>query len=561
MTANMSQSKNNNTQGSKDTPPRAALNVKVKGSSNENTKMTEASFKTIQNTEEEFEDEAYSFQQSMESSTLNKKRVEPEAPYLTYRHASYDGLVEQKAGRYHSLTLDDADNLSAQEALYKASVFVRPQRTRRSSSQADSILHALTPPSHSLKARRFSKNNVTSVGMSRKRSLVSEYQKELSSHSAVSPRFMTLRKLSEVTTLPSYGYPYAQQPEAMIPPVPQIPSHLTPSSSPPLAPMAPPSPPSHSPVHGPKVDELDAIDYMHQIWTQHQQAWEEQRNEAFGLAEALVSRIEQDVQQRLGLLSHKECGQLKARVAQLEKQHEIDVAIIKSQQMDKEKVESRLKQEEVKWAEMKSQHQGMKAHVACLEQTNRQLTHLLSEMEKATTVTCSEKSRAKSERSLPPPLTQEGPVTWADMMESEDEAKKNAEMWATKYRELEKAHQGFCHKLKQEKANHQKWKAEKEQEIRQLKQIDSINRVQLDYLQTELKKTKPSHRHASNNNSHLHKYQRVTKRAQNYVAKDGYLTFTAEMNGQLSKYSVRIPQDQARYTSYLNPNAPAWTKA
>lgn len=134
------------------------------------------------------------------SLMLDSKPEDSEAfNYSTYRHASYDGLIEQRSGRYHSLSLDD-DSLSAQEALY-TSAYVRSQRTRRSSSQADSILHALTPPSHALKARRFSKNNEAGVGMSRKRSLVSEYQKEFSNHSAVSPRFMTLRKLSEVTTV------------------------------------------------------------------------------------------------------------------------------------------------------------------------------------------------------------------------------------------------------------------------------------------------------------------------------------------------------------------------
>ncbi|CAO3660364.1 unnamed protein product [Rhizopus stolonifer] len=508
-------------QGSEDTPPRVALNRKVKSSIDENTNMTEALyFKKSQDTEEDSEDETYSYEQNMEvpSLMLDSKPEDSEAfNYPTYRHASYDGLIEQRSGRYHSLSLDD-DSLSAQEALY-TSAYVRPQRTRRSSSQADSILHALTPPSHALKARRFSKNNEASVGMSRKRSLVSEYQKEFNNHSAVSPRFMTLRKLSEVTTLPSYGYPYAQE----VPPVPQIPSHLTPSSSPPLVPIAPPSPPSHSPVHGPKPDE----DSMHHLWSNHQRAWEEQRNEAFGLAQDLVGRIEQDLQQRLAAMESVQSESLKARVAQLEKQHEIDVAIIKSQQMDKEKIESRLKQEEVKLSETKTQNKNLKAHVARLEQANRKMAKALEEQKKET--------------------REEGTTTWADMMESEDEAKKNVEVWAKKYRELEKTHQDFCSKLKQEKVGHQKWKAEREQEVRQLKQIESINRVQLDYLQTELKKSKPSHCACC----------KYPKNTQSYVAKDGYLTFTAEMNGQLSRYSVKIPQEQIK-RSHLNPNAPAW---
>ncbi len=153
--------------------------------------------------------------------------------YPNCRHTSFDGLREDQAGKkiyvlecfiftyfflgighYHSLSLDDVNSLSAQEALYTASVFAtRAKNTRRSSSQADSILHALTPPSHALKARRFSKNNHTEpsttaapVEMSRQHSLVSECQKELSNHSAVSPRFMSLRKLSEVTNVSIQGY-------------------------------------------------------------------------------------------------------------------------------------------------------------------------------------------------------------------------------------------------------------------------------------------------------------------------------------------------------------------
>lgn len=114
-------------------------------------------------------------------------------------------------GQFRTISLDDTDSLSVQEAVYTASVFSNriPMKSRRSSSQADSILHALAPPSHTLKARRLSKNNDSEPGqgeMKRKRSIVHEYQKELSSHSAVSPRFMTLRKLSEVTVVSNRVY-------------------------------------------------------------------------------------------------------------------------------------------------------------------------------------------------------------------------------------------------------------------------------------------------------------------------------------------------------------------
>jgi hypothetical protein len=96
------------------------------------------------------------------------------------------------------------NDVSAEEAIYTASIISKRTKKIRKSSQPDSILHALAPPSHILKARRLSKTNQdeSPTGeMKRKRSIVTDYQKELVNHSAVSPRFMTLRKLSEVTAV------------------------------------------------------------------------------------------------------------------------------------------------------------------------------------------------------------------------------------------------------------------------------------------------------------------------------------------------------------------------
>lgn len=87
-------------------------------------------------------------------------------------------------------------------------------------------MNALGPPSHVLKARRLSKNiissssstpitpvkslstNSVSIKDKRKPSIVNNYSKELcdSNNSAVSPRFMALRKLSEVTTVSQFHY-------------------------------------------------------------------------------------------------------------------------------------------------------------------------------------------------------------------------------------------------------------------------------------------------------------------------------------------------------------------
>lgn len=75
--------------------------------------------------------------------------------------------------------------------------------------QERTSLNALCPPSHVLKARRLSKTIIKSSNSTpitvkdknRKPSVVDNYTKEFSNNSAVSPRFMALRKLSEVTNV------------------------------------------------------------------------------------------------------------------------------------------------------------------------------------------------------------------------------------------------------------------------------------------------------------------------------------------------------------------------
>ncbi|KAG1052258.1 hypothetical protein G6F46_004051 [Rhizopus delemar] len=589
---------------SSDAPPRVNLNNKVKESISESTNMS-------QDTEDDTEDDTYSFEnEEMTSLMLESKMDDSEGHYAysNYRHTSFDGLREDQTGigHYHSLSLDDVNSLSAQEALYTASVFAtRAKKTRRSSSQADSILHALTPPSHALKARRFSKNNHTEtsttaapVEMSRQHSLVSECQKELSNHSAVSPRFMSLRKLSEVTNLPNYGLSYTNSQD--VPPVPKIPSaHITPSSSPPLASIAPPSPPStNSPIQ--EKEESDLLSDMVQAQLQYhlgqmswrvsesqaetQRFWEEQKSQVFGFAQTMVERIEQEMRQKLAslvdatadlsalkqeLVWHQQQAQcqsqeletLRIRNVELEKQHEIDVAIIKSQQIDKEKVEARLQQYEessevqkkhqIKLLDLKTQNKQLKAHVARVEQTNRKLNDQLAE--------CQKELETKNRQVKRKSSGGKEEITWAEIMESEDEAKKNVELWAKKYKELEQTHQEVCLRFEQEQIIFENFRTECEQEMRQLKQVDSINRVQLDYLQSELKKAQKSIKHCACCKYQIQASSRAPKRAQSFIAKDGYLTFTAEINGQLSRYSVKIPQEQVpKHT--LNPNAPSWTQ-
>lgn len=116
---------------------------------------------------------------------------------------------------YLNTTNNNVENI-LEDNLYerKSSFSRRPSQLQ----QEMTSLNALCPPSHVLKARRLSKNtpktsvsspivpsmstsSTSTAARNRKPSIVENYSKEFSSNSAVSPRFMALRKLSEVTAV------------------------------------------------------------------------------------------------------------------------------------------------------------------------------------------------------------------------------------------------------------------------------------------------------------------------------------------------------------------------
>lgn len=331
--------------------------------------------------------------------------------------------------------------------------------------------------------------------------------------------------------------------------------------------------------------------------------WEEQKSQVFGFTTNVIDRLERDLNQRLKdlidsktdldpdvsslkrelewhkqQLAEKQCQLhelevLRIRNSELEKQHDIDVAIIKSQQIDKEKTEARLlkyeetgapgKRHQMKLFELKSHSKQLRSHVARVEQINKTLHQQVNEYQKQLEAKDEEikqlltkMKRKCSNDSTNTTARSSKHQTWVEIMESEDEAKKNAEMWANKYKELEKVHQEL-------EIDHARLISEKDQEIRQLKQLDSMNRVQLEYMQLELKKKVQPSKHCACNKYQIQTPSRVSK-SQSVIAKDGYLTFTAEINGQLSKYSVKIPPKQAQIPikkTALNPNAPPWRGA
>ncbi|KAG1051037.1 hypothetical protein G6F43_006732 [Rhizopus delemar] len=603
--------------------PRVNLNRKV----NESTNMInndEGLYPTdSDNKDYLFENESQEIQ--VPSLLLNPKINEEYHAYSDdhfYHPTSMEGIKQE-----------ESNDVSTEEAIYTASIISKRTKKIRKPSQPDSILHALAPPSHILKARRLSKSNQdeSPTGeMKRKRSMVTDYQKELVNHSAVSPRFMTLRKLSEVTALPSQTFSPLNNINQDVPPVPRLPSsHLTPASSP---------PPSVAtlPNTNPVKRELDqdlllpsGIDSIIEAQLQHHlgqlvwrvseshveacRFWDEQKNQVFGFASTMISHIEQEMQQKLDnlinakkdtvtmkqelewhqqQLAEKNCQlheleTLRIRNSELEKQHEIDVAIIKSQQLDKEKLENRLQKYEeegkstlnekfqMRLYDLKAQNKQLKIHVARIEQVNRKLNQQVEEYKAKVEIKKEEKEEStlnlkrmsdsvSASNDKQKKQEHADVITWAEIMESEDEAKKAVEQWTKKYKDLEQTHKSVVLQLEKEQETNQNRLTEKDQEIRQLKQVENIHRAQLDCLQSELKKaqqqqTKPS-KHCGCCRYHKQASPRASAREQSFIAQDGYLTFTAEINGRLSKYSVKIPKEQVHVSKRpsLNPNAPSW---
>lgn len=240
---------------------------------------------------------------------------------------------------------------------------------------------------------------------------------------------------------------------------------------------------------------------------------------------------------------------LKTRNSELEKQHEIDTISMSKQWEDKDATLKKLHQleqqqknmsqsrtntkKDVQVFNLETENKQLKNQVKQMKDVNRQLLEdslafeailksrdgeisqlkkQLSEAElqlmshkrrmaptisSTTTATgaldCSEdfgKKVPKSKKS----------ETWADIMESEDEAKKSADEWAKKYRELQTSYFEVCMQLEKTKAEGMTPEEEKnmydlnqsiikkDEEIRHLKQAENVSRIQMDYMQAELNK-------------------------------------------------------------------------
>ncbi|KAG2236157.1 hypothetical protein INT48_003776 [Thamnidium elegans] len=478
-------------------------------------------------------------------------------------------------------------------------------------------LNALGPPSHVLKARRLSKNicktssapttpikslSSSNIRDKRKPSIVDNYSREFSNsnNSAVSPRFMALRKLSEVTTLPSHPVSYSS-----VPPVPQIPSSYNNASYNNSAANSitegedsnKNNTIANSSEHENRV--LSRIDDIIEtqlqfhlgqvVWRaseSHLEArrfWEEQKKEMFGFAATLVDRMESQIdmtrrmtlnslnsassgtqpeeieedmlRKELSVYKSKSQSQLfeleilKTRNSELEKQHEIDTISMSKQWEDKDATLKKLHQleqqqknmgqsrsstkKEVQVFNLETENKQLKSQVKQMKDVNRQLledsltfeailksrdgeiSHLKKQLSEAELQLMSHKRRMAPTISSTTTATgaldcsedfgkkvskNKKSETWADIMESEDEAKKSADEWAKKYRELQTSYFEVCMQLENTKAEGMTPEEEKkmydlnqsiikkDEEIRHLKQAENVSRIQMDYMQAELNK-------------------------------------------------------------------------
>lgn len=356
-----------------------------------------------------------------------------------------------------------------------------------------------------------------------------------------------------------------------------------------------------------------------------------------------------------------ELEMLKTRNSELEKQHVIDTISLKKQWEDRDSTLrqlNKLEQERVfngtssprkkessgdkshhtKVFNLETQNKQLKAQVKQMQEINRQLLEeatayelnikkqnkelkqIKNQLSEAELVILNNKRKMAPTSSAVTTTTADGidcsedfgkkqqrtkkKDTWADIMESEDEAKKSADEWAKKYHELQASYFEVCLKFEKKDEpskedntidNLNQTIIAKDEEIRHLKQAENVNRIQIDYLQLELdknqRKNKPGAEESKLQNRNMRKsqlplvkkstsHQRspptktqpISTKETGYVTEDGYLTFTTEINGQPSKYTIKIPSgyqnsavlDQKKMSktkTKFNPDAQPWASS
>ncbi|KAI7899618.1 uncharacterized protein BX663DRAFT_520733 [Cokeromyces recurvatus] len=480
------------------------------------------------------------------------------------------------------------------------------------SSQEMNSFNALCPPSRSFKAHRLSKNTMdasTSLFLSSKKerkalSMIDGCSKDNNNnnHSAVSPRFMVLRKLSEVSTLPSNSLSYSLAPHT---------SHERDEENRLTIQEENEDVNSKRIEYGllHKMDDLMKAHLAQITWKiseSHLDArriWEEQRKEMISFTETITERLietQADIQRNFMLesthspslcsstksvtleesnmfilengsnLSKTKHDQVRQPLFDLEhKQHNIEEQITKpsdqankimSLEIQNKQLKKQLKElskrtctyEEI----IKKQNIELK-QLGCKHIDTESLIHS-NKQEKDHHSTAKNITNCHHHDSTVDNQKSQSISNWADMMESEDEIKKITEEWAEKYEELQSKY--FNLRLKLESSSDDKIKiynlnqsmTEKDEEIRQLKQAISVNRIQLEYLQLEINKyqkmmTNKVTIQADQNYPAKQKKNTLDTATSNlstepaYVVSNGFLSFTTEINGRPFKYIVKIP--------------------
>lgn len=300
----------------------------------------------------------------------------------------------------------------------------------------------------------------------------------------------------------------------------------------------------------------------------------------FGLASTLIERLETHVDTKTREDAIKE--ELHEYKARCKVQAESLEAYKKKLDKYKSRYEQEVADHKKKYAEMQQQVEELKAKQAELEKQHKRETDLLKQTNEKNnnahleTIAQLKESNHKllnESNKFIKPSSRSASITsellrkkslsavvggdWADIMESEDEAKKSAEEWALKYRELQASYFDVC--LKLEKNTNQALHLEEEEEeskkkdkeIERLKQVESYSRMQIEYLQAELckyqqRKQRPNT--PTNKYHHRKSKQQVTENHSEpgYVTEDGYLIFTTQINGKPSKYSIKLPNNSCR---------------
>ncbi|KAI8997317.1 hypothetical protein BDB01DRAFT_31028 [Pilobolus umbonatus] len=646
-----------------------------------------------------------------------------DVPYLDYHHELKhlpesvelkDSFKDDKYYQYNVFSApvrqaNSFEDINVTRECATPNVFLEPPILHEHVAVTDSqqyngaSVNALCPPSHVLKARRISKPISNTSGelnsivaeRPRKASVVMDnYHKELSNNSAVSPRFMALRKLTEVAASP--------HPTCGIPPIPPIPAAYHSILLPPT-----PGTNSHKLSHDPshdmnqieekiqnnliaKIDDIIEAQlqfHLDQIFWRFSETnldarrfWEEQKKEMIGFATSLIDRIESQVdsQKRMALSSiqlfenadissatsskysssgdereSKEMEKLKEELNQwklknseadrqlkemnivrkknleLEKKLENcttthDIAL-KEQWLEKEDTLKRLreadeklvslsKSEQEKICDLVARNRQLKSHIQHFIETNKQLHQQISDSQNSLNIqkegldkikcknNVTEKDVENRRKSLPVrieagdretldfakdfgrKLPKKMSILWADIMDPEEVSKRTNDEWTKKYQDLKTKYEEVCYKLNSINKNIstnatgsevdravQDLKnslAEKDEEIRHLKQAESVNRIQLDFLQLELNKCQDKLKQGSKLNTRKFKHpttipepkmidrsdsnkQSQSKRTE-HITDDGYLVITTEINGQLSKYSVKLPTNHQKTYTHTN---------